>query len=557
MENLPTTLSMDQIKSAITQLQKGGLPNDKVQSFVDNYQQDSPGTFTLKKANAQETQKTEQGSTFSLNPDKNGPSKVPELANSLKQAGSSIADAVTGNTQAFGQSAGQVLAAGQNIKDFNAAAKEHSDVELNLVKAINNARKLGQDTTKLEATLAQHQQSAPQVDQFLGTKAKSLIDMSQGQATKQIAGEALGTALEATSGGLLEGGAKTVATDAAQGLTKDAVIAGSKTGGVIAGTQGLATGLQENQSAGEIAKNVAIDTGLGVLTGGLTAGLATKAPEILSGAENIVNKGKNLVSGVSDKLATRAESKLSNTALEAITPNTSELSTDEYSKLLRQQKITPKTATSEPKYILSPEEIAVAEKNKHLLQSSDPVKNSKNIITDIVNKDIDVEKFLKDNNGIFNSGELKNAIANKLAGITDVTIPENRIAKLKKTMIDNFVSKLDKNDMHSLWKARKEFDQQIENAFSGSPTLTKKVKVEFRNAVQDFIAERTPNNTYKTAMKNMSELYKLQDIVETKAASERKLSGIQSWLKKHPTKAKVLGGLTAAYGADIVYKHLK
>jgi hypothetical protein len=232
-----------------------------------------------------------------------------------------------------------------------------------------------------------------------------------------------------------------------------------------------------------------------------------------------------------------------NKAYEAVTPTTRELTPTEYQDLLSQRKITPKTTTSPAQYILSDEEKQIAAKHQNLLQGGDPVKNSVNIINEIANQDSQVGNFLRKNNGIYNSGELKNYVLDKMKDVTDVTVDEARIEKLKNTLIDGFIKNLPKNDMETLWKSRKQFDQSIEKVFSGSPTLQKTVKREFRNSIQDFIGDRTPDNTYKSYMKGMRQLFDLQDIVATKATKEKSLNAIHAWVKKNPTKAKVIGGL--------------
>ncbi len=95
--------------------------------------------------------------------------------------------------------------------------------------------------------------------------------------------------------------------------------------------------------------------------------------------------------------------------------------------------------------------------------------------------------------------------------------------------------------METLWNARKAFDRSIEKTFSGSPTLQNTVKREFRNAIQDFIAERTPEGVYKGYMRDMKNLFDLHDTIATKAAKEKAYSRLSLWIKNNPTKVKVLG----------------
>jgi len=268
----------------------------------------------------------------------------------------------------------------------------------------------------------------------------------------------------------------------------------------------------------------------------------SRAEQVGTVLENVAEVGVGFVkSGVQQALKARKEAKGINRVFEAITPKTTELTPTEYENLLMKGKITPKTATQPAQYVLSEGEKQVAYKYRNLLQSKDPVKNSINVVDEIVRKDVEVGNFLKKNNAIYNKGEVKNFVLNKLKDVTDVSIPEARVSKLKNTLIDNFLKKLPKNDMENLWINRKAFDSSIEKVFSGSPTLQNEVKREFRNAIQDYIAEKTPDNVYRSIMKDMSQLYDLSDVINTKAAKEKALSGLRLWIKNNPTKAKVLG----------------
>jgi hypothetical protein len=258
-------------------------------------------------------------------------------------------------------------------------------------------------------------------------------------------------------------------------------------------------------------------------------------------AKTGLNKVNSGVKKVVASQTVKKELKATERALEAVTPKVNELTITDYQDLLRQGKILPKTNTSPAQYVLSDAEKLVAQKYKGLIQSKDPVKNSINVMNEIVSKDVQVGKYLEKNNGIFNSGKLKNYILDKLENVTDISVDENRLIKVKQQLVDNFVSSLKKNDQLNLWKSRKAFDRQIEKAFSGSPTLQNNMKKELRNSVQDFISDSTDNVTYKGFMKDMSELFNLQDVIANKATKEKALSGIKLWIKNNPVKSKIVG----------------
>jgi len=259
--------------------------------------------------------------------------------------------------------------------------------------------------------------------------------------------------------------------------------------------------------------------------------------------------------------ATPAE-KATNVALKAITPNANELTPDEYKDLLRKGKISPKTALKPAQYILSDEEKTTAQKYAHLLQNEDPVKNSGEIMKEIITKDDEVGKYLDTKTTqIWSKPRFKQTLLEQLKPINDVMVPESRLAKAKNELVSAFVNKLPKNaTLKDLWTARKQFDSDIEsklNAFAGSPTLKKDMARGLRNAVQDFIAESTNEPVYKGQMKEMSKLYDLADIVDTKAVKEKGRSGIAQWLKENPSKAKALKWGAGIVGAEEVYRHVR
>lgn len=298
--------------------------------------------------------------------------------------------------------------------------------------------------------------------------------------------------------------------------------------GTIAGAQGAVKTLG---TASKVAGGAATSIG------------NTAKHSLISGVES----GKNILGKVTSKGSP------SERALSAITPDTKDLTPTEYEDFLRQGKITPKTAKSPSQYILSESEKMNAQKYQHLIQDSDPVKNSINVMEDIAKKDRQVGEFLRRNNSIYSNGELKNSILERLKDVSDIMVDETRLEKLKNTITDGFIKALPKNDMETLWMARKSFDRSIEKIFGSSPTLQNTIKKEFRNSIQDFIAERTPKGVYNTAMKDMRELFDLHETISTKAVKEKGRNAMQVWIKNNPTKAKILGwGSTFVAGGGVV-----
>lgn len=428
------------------------------------------------------------------------------------------------------QGLGQAIAQPEISKGIQETQKMQFDLQGQLLQKIKEGKAQGKDISRLEVALEQLNNDITRT----GGTAESILNPNE-LTGKQVIGDALQLGTTVASVGQLPGIAK-----AATGVTGviPGAIQGAKTGALSGGAFGAATGfsqgLQEDKTIEESLKQGATGAFAGGITGGVLGGV--------TGAVSGGLKGRAL----------RKE----NQYLDAITPDTKDIPVAEYERLVTKGKIAPKSGKTPDTYILSPEEIATAEKYKTLL-GKDPVKNTKNLISEVAKTDKKVESFLKSKNGIFNTGELKNNLASKLENIDDLTVDEARLTKLKQSVIDNFVKGLKKNDMESLWRARKQFDQKIESAFSGSPTLQKEIKVAFRNAVQDFISERTDDVTYKGYMKDMSNLYSLIDTTSTKAAKERGINEIQAWMKRNPSKSSAVKwiagtGLVGTVGYNLI-----
>lgn len=424
----------------------------------------------------------------------------------------------TGGTK-IAQGIATSYASSKISKDLAETTKLQNEAQDRIINQIQKNKSEGKDNTKLIEALQELNKNS--LDLAQGTE--KLLN-PEGLTGKQIIGDALQLGTTVLGAGQIPGVARSAT--GATGIVKGA-IQGAKSGAIAGGVYGASSGvsnaLKEDKSALDIAKSGAFGALGGVVTGGVIGGVT---------------------GGVSGGIRQAVVNK-QNKYLEAITPNTKELTPTEYEDLLNRGKITPKTTTSPSQYILSDAEKETAKKYKSIL-TKDPVKNTENILGEISKKDEEVGFFLEKNNKNFDVKKLKKFIFSNIKEISDVAIPESRVEKLKKTIIDKFVGGLENNDVKTLWQARKEFDRQIEKSFSGSPTLQNNIKREFRNSIQDFIANETPDEVYKTAMKDMRQLFNLKDITNTKAIKERGMNAIQLWVKRNPLKVKAVGGLIGA-----------
>jgi len=368
-----------------------------------------------------------------------------------------------------------------------------------------------------------------------------------GVSNREFAGSAGNVALNLAGGALLKGGAKALGAGAnsrfvapilqrgARPLSNSQKVSRTlgnfaqnspvKAGAVLGGAGGFTQGLNDEKRGLDLAESV----GTGVALGGAIGSLPF-VKRVLTGEKLPAKELKN--------------------AIENITPDISDTTGKVYKELLRQGRITPRTTTKPATVKLSERELAAVARHPDVI-STDPVKSAINILDKIGKLDIEVGDFLTQNNTAFKADDLATSIRTAMGKIDDVAVPEERIAKKSEQMITNFMNSFEGRDMESLWQARKGFDQEIANAFSGSPTLTKDMKLAFRNSVQDFIAERTPNSQYKDIMKDMSSLFNVYDIAEMSASRQKNFSAIGQWFNAHP-KLKwlgIVGGGSIAYGA--------
>lgn len=320
------------------------------------------------------------------------------------------------------------------------------------------------------------------------------------------------------------------------------------------GFSGTAQQLAKNwEQFAQTHPNAARDLGevfnIATLVGGAKGAEAAKVPEKLgeigAKATGAIEKAGTAAKGVFVKTPEELAAASAKRATEAITPKVTDLTPTEYGDMLRAGKITPKTATQEAKYVLQPEERTLVQKYAPYLQSGDVVKDTNNVLTQIINKDTEVGSFLAKNPKVYVKTDLENALKNRLSQVSDITIPKENLSEARKDLLDTVMSRIPESNTgrtyDKLWEFRKEFDQSINNklnAFSGSPTLKKDMARALRNGIQDFIGKAEPK--YSPAMKEMSDMYKIIDMLETKATKERSLTGIQALIKANPKTAAAL-----------------
>lgn len=414
--------------------------------------------------------------------------------------------------------AGMAAAAPGVQKGLSEEQNQTFEMQNKILSQIRTAKAEGRDTTRLETALKKSKDLVTSLDDAQSDFVGAL------PSTKEVVGSSTRLAGTMAGGALARGAAQATGVGAAKTFGQGALRgggAGALAGAAEGGIQGLGYGMEQNMTGGQ----TALSTATGVLGGAALGGTL--------GA---------IGGGFIAKMRGVGDPEL---AIDKITPRAADLTPGSYQELLNRGRITPRTLTSEPRVILSGVEKQAATKYQHLI-NDDPVQTVLSINDKIGDLDEEVGTFLRENNGIFNKGELKNVLTNALKDIDDITLSESRLSTAKSRLVTKFVDSLKQGDYHSLWVARKEYDEAIDAAFRGSPTVSKAIKISLRNAVQDFIKNGTPSTVYSDKMKDMTGLFKLRDLAGVIAKKERGLARWGAWARANPLKAQVVS--TAAIG---------
>lgn len=449
-----------------------------------------------------------------------------EQPKSLWDKAKSLAATIVGGGE-LARGAGLAISAPSVLNSLGEAQTSLLTAQSDLISKMKEQAANGEDTTKTKELLKLNQLEIERIADANGDFAENL------PSAKQVIGSGARLAGTAIGGAIAKGASKLFgvgkATTVAGGVTRG-LGAGVAGGAVEGAIQGAGYAAEEDRSGRDILESGAIGAGIGGAAGGLIGTIA---------------------GGITGRFAPKSFQQ----KLGFITPDASDLTPTQYEEFLTRGRIEPRTATSPAKFVFSADEAQTAKKFSDLIEN-DPAKTAINFANKVSDLDEEVGTFLSQNNSIFNKGELRNQLQQSMDDIVDITVPEERLARAKEQIIDAFVNKLEKNDMVSLWQARKAFDREIQGAFSGSPSLQKDVKRALRNSVQRFIGEKTPDTQYQDYMDDMSGILDLNEFITQKAAKQRTRSAIMQWIKENPKKAKAVGWGSGLFIANQVFNPL-
>lgn len=198
MDQLTPTLSDIQIKQNIDALQKQGVANDKIQSYVNNYSKDPTGNYVLKNSPNQLPDQTTKTPT-------NIGTNIADLSTKIGSGAKEVGGFLANNEVNFGQ---DIAGAASNILPgsvtgataLQQAAKTHADTISALTAQIKQKKAAGEDTTRLAGVLKDNIKNAP----------PGMADLypSINKSAWQVLGDAAGTALDIASAGSYGAAAK-------------------------------------------------------------------------------------------------------------------------------------------------------------------------------------------------------------------------------------------------------------------------------------------------------------------------------------------------------------
>lgn len=241
---------------------------------------------------------TAQAST--LSDDASPSSATPEAG----AVGGFLGGLLSGNTQKFGHTIGESLAAPENADKYASVVAQQSDIASKLNQQIALKKSQGADTSRLEKALSDLKAAAPSLEDFTG----QVINKS----AREVIGEGLGTAVEALGAGELDGVSAVAKTPVASAVEE--MLAKNAAGEVVPdlaeklvqkkAPQSLAKTLLKEVPKGyayDVSQNLQ-DPNKNALTPGLGTGLAIAGPLAFAGAKIAAPAVSTFAGGLKDVL---------------------------------------------------------------------------------------------------------------------------------------------------------------------------------------------------------------------------------------------------------------
>ena len=294
---------------------------------------------------------------------------------------------------------------------------------------------------------------------------------------------------------------------------------------------------------------VDIATGLPLAAGATKAGTALKeaAPSILESAQGAA---KNVTAKAGEAVAAGKNAELAKLVQSVDSAAGKELKTG--------TEVVKKGIGPFKKDIVPPSgnDLENAKQFATHLVKNDPATSAANLTGHIADVGENrIRPFLQANNQGFNRSQLKSFVE-KAIGEKPITFTSNEGEKTYEKVVETLMNEIEKNpkNVSGLWDSRIAFDNaakaQYPHAFEGAASGTKQAIRNVRNAVNDYIIEKTggaTDNVFKDSMAELSKAYNVRDDLLEKAGKGVGKTAWEKWLKAHPSEAKA-----AKYGLGLL-----
>ena len=298
-------------------------------------------------------------------------------------------------------------------------------------------------------------------------------------------------------------------------------------------------------------------------------GIALGEKPIQSAAESTLNTTKKVASDLAsgtknfvDNAVQNSQNKATNKALSDALEITKPVA-DKKSSIAAFERagqpggVTEKGALNKFAIEPSPRDINVAKSVQNIVSSKNgPIDNIVNINQDIGRvSEQEITPFLQKNPSAFNKNQLNSYIKGNVEPADFIKadpVLQKTYDLARQRMID-VVDRYPKT-MEGLWKARKEFDAIAEKQVGSLDPMSKEANsikqavLDTRRAVNDYIAENTPNGDkmFKEKLKTLSNMYDARGNIAEQNYKLLDKNALQRWIKQNPAKYKLLlkaGGL--------------
>ncbi len=314
-----------------------------------------------------------------------------------------------------------------------------------------------------------------------------------------------------------------------------------------------------------------------VTIGGTVIGekpLQTATESVVNTSKNLAEKGINLAGKVDTRLGGEAAQK----ALEATKNSAISESLDLTKPLLNKkesiaafEKAGQKGGVTQTntlgKYSVEPtlKDVEIAKSVQGLVSKKNgPIDNIVNINQEISRiSDSEIKPFLEKNYQPKNPNtppitkQTIDSYIKKNAEVANFIKADPVLQKTYDLARQSMIDELDKKPktMLGLWEARKSFDNVAERQVGNLDPLSEKASaikqavLDTRRAVNDYIAENTPNGdeNFKAQLKTLSNMYEARGNIAEQNYKLLDKNVVQRWIKQNPSKAKLL-----KYGLGVV-----